>query len=109
MQLPCGGSFSVGQRVARSLPERWPAARSRESKYQRFKAIGSRTGRGSLSLPLSQSGAGMDAKTRDLALLAALSLLCAGVALISDHLVVGLVFFVLGGVAGIEIALDQWQ
>jgi hypothetical protein len=39
-----------------------------------------------------------DAKTtRDLALLAALSLFCAGIALISDHLVLGLVFFVLGG------------
>ena len=51
----------------------------------------------------------MNAKTRDLALLAALSLFCAGVALISDHLVLGLVFFVLGGVAAIEIALDQWS
>jgi hypothetical protein len=49
----------------------------------------------------------MDAKTRNLALLAALSLFCAGVALISDHLVLGLVFFVLGGVAALEIALDQ--
>ena len=48
----------------------------------------------------------MDAKTRNLALLAALSLFCAGVALISDHLVLGLVFFVLGGVAALEIALD---
>ena len=59
------------------------------------------------SLPLSNRGAGMDAKTRDVALLVALSLFCAGVALISDHLVWGLVFFVLGGVAAIEIALDQ--
>jgi hypothetical protein len=51
----------------------------------------------------------MDAKTRNLGLLAALSLFCAGVALISDHLVLGLVFFVLRGVAAIEIALDQWR
>jgi hypothetical protein len=51
----------------------------------------------------------MDAQTRDLALLAALSLFCAGVALIFDHLVLGLVFFVLGGVAALEIAWDQWH
>src|SRR5262245_47639545 len=38
----------------------------------------------------------MDAKTRDVALLVALSLFCAGVALISDHLVWGLVFFCSG-------------
>jgi len=35
----------------------------------------------------------MDAKTRDLALLIALSLFCAGVAWISDYLVLGSVFF----------------
>jgi hypothetical protein len=51
----------------------------------------------------------LDAKTRDLALLVAQSLFCAGVAFLSDHLVLGLVFFVLGGVAAIEIALDQWS
>jgi hypothetical protein len=51
----------------------------------------------------------MDARTRNLALLAGLSLVCAAVALISDHLAMGLIFFVLGGAAGIEIALDQWQ
>jgi len=45
----------------------------------------------------------MDAKTRDPALLAALSLFCAGVALISDHLVLGLVFFVFG-----ESLLSRW-
>jgi hypothetical protein len=49
----------------------------------------------------------MDAKTRDLALLAALSLFCAGFALISDHLVLGLVFVVLGGAAALEIVFDQ--
>jgi hypothetical protein len=35
----------------------------------------------------------MDAKTRNLALLAAMSLFCAGVAWISDHFVLGSVFF----------------
>jgi hypothetical protein len=38
----------------------------------------------------------MDAKSRDLALLTALSLSCAGVALISDYLVLASVFFTLG-------------
>ena len=49
----------------------------------------------------------MDAKTtRDLALLAALSLFCAGVAWISDHLVLGSVFFALG-VAALGIAWEE--
>jgi len=45
----------------------------------------------------------MDAKTRNLALLAALSLFCAGGAWTLDHLVLGSVFFALGvvGVFGI--------
>ena len=38
----------------------------------------------------------MDAKTRDLALLTALSLFCAGVAWTLDYLILGSVFFVLG-------------
>jgi hypothetical protein len=38
----------------------------------------------------------MDAKTRELALLAVLSLFCAGFAWILDHLVLGSVFFALG-------------
>ena len=37
----------------------------------------------------------MDAKTRKLALLTALSLFCAGVAWILDHLILGSVFFAL--------------
>src|SRR5262249_6824317 len=42
-------SPSVGQRVARSLPERWPAVRLAGKAHSRFKAINSRTGgRGSL-------------------------------------------------------------
>ena len=50
----------------------------------------------------------MDAKARNLALLAGLSLFCAGVALISDHLVVGWVFFALGTVAALGIAERHW-
>jgi hypothetical protein len=50
----------------------------------------------------------MDAKTRNLALLTVLSLFCEGVAVISDHFVLGWVFSALGAVAGLEIALDQW-
>ena len=48
----------------------------------------------------------MDAKTRDLALLTALSLFCAGVAWILDELVFGLVFFALGVAAAREIAWE---
>ena len=46
----------------------------------------------------------MDAKTRNLALLAALSLFCAGVAWILDYLILGSVFFALGVVAALGIA-----
>jgi len=49
-------------------------------------------------LPL-QIGAGMDAKALDLALLAALALLCAMFAWAGDSGVVGLLFFALGVVA----------
>jgi len=49
----------------------------------------------------------MDAKTRDLALLTALALFCAGVAWSSDYLVLSSVFFVLGGVAAVEIVCGQ--
>ena len=49
----------------------------------------------------------MDAKTtRDLALLAVLSLFCAGFAWILDHLVFGLVFFALDVAAALEIAWE---
>jgi hypothetical protein len=41
----------------------------------------------------------MDAKTRNLALLASLSLFLAGVAWVEDHAVFGSVFFALGVVA----------
>src|SRR5262249_25144138 len=47
---PRGGFPSVGRRVARSLPERWPAVlpRGEKSRFSavRFKAINSRTGEG---------------------------------------------------------------
>ena len=49
----------------------------------------------------------MDAKTRDLALLTALSLFCAGFAWILDHLVLGSVFFALGLVAALGIVWQQ--
>jgi len=49
----------------------------------------------------------MGAKTtRDLALLAALSLFCAGIARILDHLDFGFVFFALGVAAALEIAWE---
>jgi hypothetical protein len=51
----------------------------------------------------------MDAKTRNLVLLAALSLFCAGVAWISGYFVLGCVFFVLGGVAALGIAERYWR
>src|SRR5262249_20953286 len=98
---PRQASPSVGQRVARSLPERWPAVLSRGNAHsQRFKAIDSRTEEGAAPVAAPfQSGAGMAAKTRDLALLTALSLFCAGVAWILDYLILGSVFFAFGLVA----------
>jgi hypothetical protein len=50
----------------------------------------------------------MDAKTRDLALLAALSLFCAGFAWILDHFVLGSVFFAFGAVAVLGIVERRW-
>jgi hypothetical protein len=47
----------------------------------------------------------MDAKTRDLALLTALALFCAGLAWILDYLILGSVFFALG-LAALGIALE---
>jgi hypothetical protein len=51
----------------------------------------------------------MDAKTRNLALLAAVSLFCAGFAWIMDHAVFGLVFFALGIVAIFGAAERHWR
>jgi hypothetical protein len=53
-------------------------------------------------------GARMDAKTRDLALLAALSLFCAGFAWSWGHVILGSVFFALGAVALLGIAERHW-
>jgi hypothetical protein len=50
----------------------------------------------------------MDPKTRDLALLATLSLFCAGIAWILGHLVLGSVFFALGVVAALGLAQTEW-
>jgi hypothetical protein len=50
----------------------------------------------------------MDAKTRNLAGLAALSLFCAGVAWILGHLALGSVFFALGVVAALGIVWGDW-
>jgi len=43
--FPAAGLLPVGQRVARSFPERWPAVLPRDNAL-RFKAINSRTGEG---------------------------------------------------------------
>ncbi len=50
----------------------------------------------------------MDAKTRDLALLAGLSLFCAGVAWISGNFVLGWVFIAFGAVAALGKAERHW-
>jgi hypothetical protein len=50
----------------------------------------------------------MDAKTRDLALLAALSLFCAGFAWSWDYIILGFLFFALGAVAVLGIAERRW-
>jgi hypothetical protein len=51
----------------------------------------------------------MDAKTRHLALLAALSLFCAGIAWIMDHAVFGSAFFALGAVGIFGAAERYWR
>jgi hypothetical protein len=52
----------------------------------------------------------MDAKTtRDLALLAALSLFCAGFAWSWGYVILGSVFFALGVVAALGIAQKRWR
>ena len=50
----------------------------------------------------------MDAKTRDLALLAALSLFCAGFAWSWGHVILESVFFAFGAVALLGIAERHW-
>jgi hypothetical protein len=51
----------------------------------------------------------MDAKTRDLALLAGLSLFSTGVAWIWGYVILGSVFFALGGVAALGLAENHWR
>jgi hypothetical protein len=51
----------------------------------------------------------MDAETRDLAVLAALSLFSAGFAWILGYVILGSVFFALGVVAGLGIAQKHWR
>ena len=51
----------------------------------------------------------MDAKTRNLALLAALSFFCTGVAWIWGYVILGSVFFTLVGVAALGIAERHWR
>ena len=53
------------------------------------------------------SRTGMDAKTRDLALLTGVSFICAGTAWILDYLVLGSVFFALGIAAILGMAWEQ--
>jgi hypothetical protein len=55
----------------------------------------------------AMSWMGMDAKTHNLALLAALSLFCAGVAWILGYLILGSILFALGGVAAVGIVRED--
>jgi hypothetical protein len=73
----------------------------------RFKAINSRKGRQPGRCPF-QIGSGMDAKTRNLALLVGLSLLCAGVAGILSYFVLSWIFIAFGAVAAVGIAERHW-
>jgi len=101
--------ISFGRAARGSVAPRKMACRpAAGGRMRRFKAINSRTEEGAAwSLPLSNRERDMDAKTRDLALLAALSLFCAGVAWILDHLVFGSVFFALAVAAALGIAWEQ--
>jgi hypothetical protein len=51
----------------------------------------------------------MDAETRDLALFAALSLFCAGLAWTVDHPLFSSLFFVLGLVAIVGVIETHWR
>jgi hypothetical protein len=104
------GFLQIGQRAARSLPERWPAVPTRED----VDICGTRPstraakGRGSLTAAPFYSGARMDVKTRNLALLAAVSLFLAGTAWGEDRAVFASVFFALGVVAIGGAAWRHW-
>ena len=51
----------------------------------------------------------MDAETRDVALLTALSLFCAGFVWILGYVILGLLFFALGVVAALGIVQKHWR
>ena len=51
----------------------------------------------------------MDAKERDLALFAALSLFCAGIAWTVDHVIFSSIFFVLGVAAIVGVVESHWR
>ena len=50
----------------------------------------------------------MDAKMRDLVLIAVLSLFCAGFAWILGYVILGSIFFALGVVAALGLAKNHW-
>src|SRR5437763_11808385 len=63
----------VGQRVARSLPERWPTACREGSHLKPVQGHRLALEGAAQSLPLRKGGQGMDAKARDLALFASIT------------------------------------
>jgi hypothetical protein len=93
---------TVGQRTARVAPRKMACQPAREAMLI---SCGSRPstraqgGGGSLIAAPFYSGAKMDAKAKELSLIASLSLFCAGFAWILDQLVLGSVLFALGVVA----------
>src|SRR5262245_19533632 len=89
-------------------PRKMACRLAREGKHsQRFKAINSRTREGQLGRCPFQSGTGMDAKSRDLALLSFLSVFCAVSAWAGDRDIFGSVFFALGTVAMVGAAYGR--
>jgi hypothetical protein len=105
MPLPATGFFPVGQRAARSLPERWPALPPRGS-LRGLKAINSRKGKGQPSCCPFQTESDMDAQTtHELVLLIAISLLCGTTALAMDDVVFTGIFAALA----IGATLSAWS
>jgi hypothetical protein len=76
--------------------------------YRQRRALGGQPGRCPFLIG-SKREAGMDAKTRDLVLLGAVSLFLAGFAWSWGHLFLGSVFFALGAVAVLGIAQRHWR
>ena len=67
-----------------------------------------RNANSSVSVLRSSRIGGIDAETRDLALLTALSLSFAGVAWILGYVILGSIFFALGVVAALGLAKNHW-